>query len=391
MKKISDPSTQMDPQKGEDCMFRNASVFVTQPHLPPLQEFIPYLEKIWSSKVLTNCGPFHEQLEEALCKHLEVEHIALFANGTLALMTALQSLRIAGEVITTPYSFIATSHALLWNGIKPVFVDIDPITLNIDPEKIEAVITPHTTAIMPVHCYGHPCDVDAIQKIADAYNLKIIYDAAHAFGVKRHSGSVLKCGDLSVLSFHATKVYNTFEGGAIVCPDHKTKVRIDQLKNFGHVGEINVVATGINGKMSEFNAALGLLQLKYIDEAIARRRLIDAAYRKGLNEVKGIQCLGDSGETIANYAYFPILVNEDYPISRDDLYQAMKNVGVHPRRYFYPLISEFPMYRGLPSAHRDNLPHATEASRKVLCLPIYPDLPMEIVDKICEFISNQGR
>lgn len=368
----------------------NENVFVTQPHLPPLQEFIPYLEEIWSSKVLTNCGPFHEQLEQALCEHLGVEHLALFANGTLALVTALLSLRISGEVITTPYSFVATSHSLLWNGIKPVFVDIDPKTLNIDPEKIEAAITPHTTAIMPVHCYGHPCDVDAIQKIADTYNLKVIYDAAHAFGVQCHCGSVLNHGDLSVLSFHATKVFNTFEGGAIVCPDIKTKVRIDQLKNFGHVGEVNVVAPGINGKMSEFNAALGLLQLKYIDDAIARRRIIDATYRERLREVQGIHCLGDSGEMVANYAYFPILVNNDYPISRDDLYQAMKDRGIYPRRYFYPLISEFPMYRGLPSAHRDNLPHATEAARKVLCLPIYPDLPLGVVDEICGLIRGQA-
>lgn len=370
-------------------MSRNADIFVTQPFLPPLEEFIPYLEKIWSSRVLTNCGVFHTQLEEALCGYLGVEHVALFANGTLALVTALQSLRISGEVITTPYSFVATSHALLWNGIKPVFVDIDPRTLNMDPGRIEAAITPHTTAIMPVHCYGHPCDVDAIQSIADTYNLKVIYDAAHAFGVQCHRGSVLKYGDLSVLSFHATKVFNTFEGGAIVCPDKKTKVRIDQLKNFGHVGEVNVVAPGINGKMSEFNAALGVLQLKYIDDAIARRGIIDAAYRERLAGVQGIQCLGDSGEKVANYAYFPILVDSNYPVGRDDLYSAMKVRGIHPRRYFYPLISEFPMYRGLPSADRHNLPHATEAARKVLCLPIYPDLSLDIVDEICSLIGGQ--
>jgi len=243
-------------------------IFVTKPNLPPLEEFIPYLEKIWENKWLTNNGPFHEQLEKAICEYLGVEYISLFTNGTIALVTALQSLRITGEVITTPYSFVATSHSLLWNGIKPVFVDIDPQTLNLDPSKIEAAITPHTTAIMPVHCYGHPCDVKAIQKIAENYNLKIIYDAAHAFGVKDDNGSILKYGDLSVLSFHATKVFNTFEGGAIVSPDLKTKNRIDQLKNFGFVDEVTVVAPGINGKMSEFNGALGLLQLKYIDQAI---------------------------------------------------------------------------------------------------------------------------
>jgi len=363
--------------------------YVTQPYLPPLEEFIPYLEKIWDSKILTNGGPFHHQLEQALCDHLGVKHISLFTNGTIALVTALQALRITGEVITTPYSFVATSHSLLWNGIKPVFVDIDQNTLNLDPSKIEAAITPQTTAIMPVHCYGHPCDVEAIQKIADNYNLKVIYDAAHAFGVEVANGSVLNYGDLSVLSFHATKVFNTFEGGAIVCPDAKTKVRIDQLKNFGHVGEVTVVAPGINGKMSEFNAALGLLQLKFINQALLRRNEIDAVYREQLKVVKGIRCLKDAGETTANYAYFPILVESDYPISRDDLYQKLKENDIHPRRYFYPLISDFPMYRGLPSAHRENLPMAAKAAQKVLCLPIYPDLDISVVDEITRFIASQ--
>lgn len=360
--------------------------YVTQPFLPPLEEFMPYLEKIWANKILTNNGPFHQQLERELCDYLGVEHIALFTNGTIALVTALQSLRITGEVITTPYSFVATSHSLLWNGIKPVFVDIEPDSLNIDPKKIEAAITPQTTAILAVHCYGHPCNVDAIQRIADTYNLKVIYDAAHAFGVKCHCGSVLKHGDLSVLSLHATKVFNTFEGGAIICPDLKTKIRIDQLKNFGHVGETNVVATGINGKMSEFNAALGLLQLKYIDKAIQKRKEIDNAYRKGLAGIKGVHCVGDSGELIANYAYFPILIGSEYPLDRDGLYEKMKENGVHPRRYFYPLISEFPMYRGLPSSYRDNLPVANQVASQVLSLPIYPDLSLEKVDEICRFI-----
>lgn len=363
-------------------------IYVTQPYLPPLEEFIPYLEQIWENKILTNGGPFHQQLEKALCEYLGVEHIALFTNGTIALVTALQVLRVTGEVITTPYSFVATSHSLLWNGIKPVFVDINPDTLNLDPSKIEAAITPQTTAIMPVHCYGHPCDVEAIQKIADNYNLKVIYDAAHAFGVKDEKGSILNHGDMSVLSFHATKVFNTFEGGAIVCPDAKTKVRIDQLKNFGHVGETTVVAPGINGKMSEFNAALGLLQLKHLEKAIARRGEIDAAYREQLKEIKGIHCLNDAGEKTANYSYFPVLVDSDYPITRDELYQKLKENGIHPRRYFYPLISDFPMYRGLPSAHRENLPVATKAAQEVLCLPIYPDLEMEIVEKITQFIAG---
>jgi len=365
------------------------NIYVTQPYLPPLEEFIPYLEKIWENKILTNGGPFHQQLEKALCEYLGVEHIALFTNGTIALVTALQALRVTGEVITTPYSFVATSHSLLWNGIKPVFVDIDPNTLNLDPARIEVAITPQTKAIMPVHCYGHPCDVEAIQKIADNYNLKVIYDAAHAFGVEDENGSVLNHGDLSVLSFHATKVFNTFEGGAIVCPDAKTKVRIDQLKNFGHVGETTVVAPGINGKMSEFNAALGLLQLKYVDQAIARRKEIDAAYRERLAGVKWIRCLPDSGEKVANYSYFPIMIEAGYPISRDDLYQKLKEHGIHPRRYFYPLISDFPMYRGLPSSHRENLPLATVAAQQVLCLPIYPDLEMSVIDEITRFIAAQ--
>lgn len=364
-------------------------IYVTQPYLPPLEEFMPYLRQIWDSKILTNGGAFHEQLEKELCDHLGVEYISLFTNGTIALVTALQSLRITGEVITTPYSFVATSHSLLWNGIRPVFVDIDPLTLNIDPKKIEAAITPQTTAILAVHCYGQPCDVDAIQEIADTYNLKVIYDAAHAFGVRCHCGSVLNHGDLAVLSFHATKVFTTFEGGAIVCPDAKTKVRIDHLKNFGFAGETTVVAPGINGKMSEFNAALGLLQLKHIDKAIARRKVIDCAYREKLRSVSGIRCLDNSGKQYPNYAYFPILVKPEYPISRDGLYQLMKDQDINPRRYFYPLISEFPMYRGLSSAHSDNLPVATVAARQVLCLPIYPDLALEVVESICDLIASQ--
>jgi len=365
------------------------TVFVTQPFLPPLEEFIPYLEQIWDSRVLTNGGQFHARLEHALCEYLGVDYISLFTNGTIALVTALQSLRITGEVITTPYSFVATSHSLIWNGIKPVFVDIYPHTLNLDPGKIESAITPKTTAIMPVHCYGHPCDVSAIKKIADNYNLKVIYDAAHAFGVRDDSGSILRHGDLSVLSFHATKVFNTFEGGAIVCPDEKTKLHIDKLKNFGHEGEVNVVAPGINGKMSEFNAGLGLLQLKYVDYAIARREVIDKLYRDKLRGVKGVRCLNDAGEVCANYAYFPILVDSDYPLTRDELYQFLKDNNIHPRRYFYPLISEFSMYRSLPSAGTANLPVATEAAKQVLCLPIYPDLDLGMVEEIAGLIARQ--
>jgi dTDP-4-amino-4,6-dideoxygalactose transaminase len=370
-------------------MSKNKPIYVTQPHLPPLEEFVPYLQQIWDTKMLTNSGPFHYQLEQRLCEYLDVEHLALFTNGTVALVTALQALRIAGEVITTPYSFVATAHSLLWNGIKPVFVDIDPDTFNLDPDKIEAAITPHTTAILPVHCYGRPCDVDAIQRIAENYNLRVIYDAAHAFGVRRDGGSLLKYGDLSVLSFHATKVFNTFEGGAIVCHDARTKLHIDHLKNFGFVDEVTIVAPGINGKMSEFNAALGLLQLRHIDHAIARRREIDAAYRERLGDVKGIRCVQNAGEKIPNFAYFPILVEADYPISRDALYQKLRDHDIYARRYFFPLISEHPMYRGLPSAHPDNLPVAMETSRRILCLPIYPALETAQVETITRLIAAQ--
>lgn len=363
-------------------------IYVTQPFMPPLGEFIPYLEKIWDGKLITNGGPFHQQLENELCNYLGVNNISLFANGTLALVTALQALRITGEVITTPYSFVATSHSLMWNGIKPVFVDIDPVTLNLDPTKIEAAITPQTTAILPVHCYGRPCDVDAIQKIADTYNLKVIYDSAHAFGVKCHCGSILNHGDLSVLSFHATKVFNTFEGGAIVCPDAKTKQRIDHLKNFGFVDEVTVVAPGINGKMSEINAAFGLLQLKHVDAAIARRKEIDGAYRAGLKNVNGITCLnGDNIEGL-NYSYFPILVQPEYPLSRDELYEKLKINKIFARRYFYPLISDFSMYRSIPSALSDNIPVASRAADQVLCLPIYPALSAEDQQRIIDMIRE---
>jgi len=362
------------------------SIYVTQPYLPPLEEFIPYLEQIWASRILTNMGPFHEQLEKALCEHLGVEHLALFANGTLALVTALQALRINGEVITTPFSFVATAHSLLWSGIRPVFVDIDPHTLNLDPRRIEAAITPQTTAILPVHCYGNPCDVDAIGAIADRYNLKVIYDAAHAFGVWDHGGSVLKHGDLSVLSFHATKVFNTFEGGAIVCPDARTKLHIDKLKNFGFVNETTVVATGINGKMHEFSAALGLLQLKHVGEALARRRRIDHAYRELLKGMPGINCVGRAGQKVANCAFFPVLVGPEYPLSRDHLYDRLRENNIYGRRYFYPLISEFPMYRALPSARRSNLPVASALAERVLCLPIYPGLTDAQVDEIAAIV-----
>lgn len=378
----------VDPYLKDGRASNAEPIYVTRPELPPLEEFVPYLEKIWASRVLTNGGPYHQQLEQALCDYLGIKHLALFSNGTTALITALQSLRITGEVITTPYSFVATSHSLLWNGIEPVFVDIDPDTLNLDPAKIEAAITPRTTAIMPVHCYGHPCQVEALQKIADNYNLKLIYDAAHAFGVEDANGSVLRHGDLSVLSFHATKVFNTFEGGAIVCPDATTKLRIDRLKNFGFVDEVTVVSHGINGKMSEINAALGLLQLRYVDQAIARRREVDALYRECLKDVTGIHCQQDAGETKANYSYFPILVTPEYSLSRDELYLRLKEHNIYARRYFYPLITDYPMYRRLASASNENLPVANLVAQQVLCLPIYPGLEesdqKQVIDLILE-------
>lgn len=361
-------------------------IYVTQPLLPPLEEFIPYLEKIWGNKILTNGGPFHHQLEQALCDYLGVKYISLFTNGTLALITALQALRITGEVITTPYSFVATAHSLLWNGIKPVFVDIDPVTFNIDPDKIEAAITPQTTAIMPVHCYGRPCEVQRIAQIADNYGLKVIYDAAHAFGVQAEGISVLNYGDLSVLSFHATKIFNTFEGGAIICHDAKTKQRIDNLKNFGIVDEVTVAAPGINGKMSEINAAFGLLQLKGIDAALELRQAVDVRYRAGLAAVEGIRCWTDTSPA-TNYAYFPILVQPDFPLRRDELYRTLQENQIFGRRYFYPLISDFPMYRGMPSAAPANLPVAKKVADQVICLPIYPGLEASQIDTIVSIIS----
>ncbi|MET3132127.1 dTDP-4-amino-4,6-dideoxygalactose transaminase [Oxalobacteraceae bacterium GrIS 1.11] len=363
-------------------------IFVTEPSLPPLNEFMPYLEKIWESKWLTNAGPFHQQLEQELADYLGVKHLALFTNATIALVTALQALRISGEVITTPYSFVATAHSLLWNGIKPVFVDIDPLTFNLDPKKIEAAITPQTTAIFPVHVYGTPCNVEEIERIADTYGLKVIYDAAHAFGVTHKGGSVLNYGDLSVLSFHATKVFNTFEGGAIICPDAKTKQRIDHLKNFGIADETTVVAPGINGKMNEVQAAFGLLQLKHVDLVLERRAAIAARYRANLASVPGISLPAIAEDCRPNNSYFPVFVEADYPLCRDDLYAYLQTQNIMSRRYFYPLISEFPMYRGLPSARPDLLPVAHHVADRVLCLPIFPDLPLEQVDRICDILRR---
>ena len=362
--------------------------FVTQPFLPPLSELLPSLEKIWETRILTNGGPFHQELEAELCRYLGVKYVSLFTNATVALITALQALKISGEVITTPFSFVATSHSLLWNNITPVFVDIDKQTLNLDPTKIEAAITSKTTAIMPVHCYGNPCDVDAIELIARKYNLKVIYDAAHAFGVECHCGSVLNHGDLSVLSFHATKVFNTFEGGAIVSPNLEMKTQIDYLKNFGIDGETSVIEAGINGKMSEFNAALGLLQLKYIDDLIEQRKQIALTYQSQLQRVTGIQVVGPFDQIKANYSYFPILITDEYRMSRDELYESLKSIGINTRRYFYPLISEFPIYQNLPSSDKSNHPEAFNLSNQILCLPIFPGIQTSVVKKVCALIAG---
>lgn len=366
----------------------NPEIYVTRPYLPPIDELIPLLREIWDSRVLTNSGPFHEELEAELASFLNVPYISLFSNGTLALITALQSLRVTGEVITTPYSFVATAHSLLWQGVKPVFVDIDKHTLNINPKLIEAAITPRTTAILPVHCYGNICDVDSIKAIADTYNLRVIYDACHAFGVKTSRGSILTAGDLSVLSFHATKVFNTFEGGAIVSPSLSMKNRIDHLKNFGFDGELSVIGPGINGKMSEFNAALGLVQLKHFNEIIEKRKKIDEHYRCEIASITGLKCLEKQEDVYTNYSYFAIKVMKDYPLSRDALYDKLKSNGIYTRRYFYPLISDFPMYANLPSAEPGNLPISRETSGSILCLPIYPDLSEQDQEKIISLLRN---
>jgi len=364
-------------------------ITVTSPLLPSLDDFLPYLQDIWNRKWLTNNGYYHQELEKALCDYLGIKYISLFTNGTLPLITALQSLRITGEVITTPYSFVATTHSLWWNGIKPVFVDIEPETCNIDPAKIEAAITPKTTAIMPVHVYGYPGDIKSIREIADKYGLKVIYDAAHAFGVRVNGKSILDAGEMSTLSFHATKVYNTIEGGALICRDEQTKKRIDYLKNFGFADETTVVAPGINAKMDEIRSAYGLLELKKVDDAIEARKRIALQYREALKDVSGIGYLEDIPGVRHNYAYFPIFVDsEQYGMTRDELYFKMKEFNILGRRYFYPLISTFSTYRGLESAKTENLPVATKIADSVICLPIYADLKNEDIEKVINVIKN---
>ena len=365
-------------------------ITVTSPLLPDLDEFHKLLQQIWDSKWITNNGSFHKQLEAALAEYLKVPYVSLFTNGTLPLITALQALRINGEVITTPYSFVATTHSIWWNGCRPVFVDIEEETCGIDPDKIEAAITPKTTAIMPVHCYGKPVKMKQIQEIADKYGLKVIYDAAHAFGVEVDGESVLKAGDMSTLSFHATKVYNTLEGGALVVQDEQTKKRIDYLKNFGFAGETEVVAPGINSKVDEVRCAYGLLNLKQIDDAIAKRQQVAQAYRVALRNVPGVRFFEDMPGVRHNYSYFPIFINEkEYGMSRDELYFKLRENDIWGRRYFYPLISTFSTYRGLPSASPANLPVATKIANEVICLPMHHGISNSDIDKIVNHIVNK--
>jgi len=361
----------------------NAPIYITKPYLPPLNEFIPYLEKIWDSRVLTNNGPFHQELEQRLCEYLEVPYVSLFANGTLALLTALQALNIKGEVITTPFSFVATTHALWWNNIKPVFVDIEPETHTLDPQKIEAAVTPETSAILPVHVYGYPCRIEAIEEIAGRHGLKVIYDAAHCFGAKYKGSHLAAFGDLSVLSFHATKVFNTFEGGAIVCHTPKMKEHIDNLKNFGFRGETTVVEPGINAKMNEFQAALGLLQMNYLSQAIAERKAIFETYQYELSNIKGLTLPKLPADLEHNFAYYPVLIDGPaFGKTREQVYEALRGIGVFARRYFYPLISDFSPYNALPSANGSKLQQATQIAEQVLCLPIYPGLENAVMEKI---------
>lgn len=376
------------------------TITVTSPLLPNLDDFTAELKKIWDSKWITNNGSYHKQLEAALAEYLKVPYVSLFTNGTLPLMTALQALRITGEVITTPYSFVATTHSIWWNGCKPVFVDIDPATGDMDPNKIEAAITPRTTAIMPVHVYGKPCDTKAIQDIADKYGLKVIYDAAHAFGVEvpaeeygleaydgKGLAGILNAGDMSTLSFHATKVYNTIEGGALITHDEKTKKRIDYLKNFGIADEVTVVGPGINSKMDEMRSAYGLLNLKQVDAAIEARHQVAIKYREALCDVEGITFFDDMPGVKHNYSYFPIFIDaEKYGMTRDELYFKMKSANVLGRRYFYPLISEFTTYRGLDSAAPENLPNAHKMADSVICLPMHHALSDEDIQRTLDCI-----
>ena len=372
----------MDPRN----VTPKSPLYVTQPSLPPLEDLLPLLQDIWDRRILTNGGPFHQQLERELSKFLGVDHLSLFSNGTLALVTALQAQGIRGEVITTPFSFVATAHSLLWNGLRPVFADIDPVTLTLDPDRVEALIGPDTAAILPVHVYGIPCDVARLQQVAHRHGVKLIYDAAHAFDVRDAGGSVLRHGDMSILSFHATKVFTTFEGGALVCRDAATKAHVDHLKNFGFTDEVTVVAAGINAKMNELQAAIGLLQLKQVETMRLRRQRIDQTYREALAGVPGIECIAPSADATSNYGYFPVRVGAGHRRTRDQLYEYLRSQDVIVRRYFYPLISDFPMYRDLPSAAPANLPVAHAVAGEILCLPIHAQMDPQAARRVAELI-----
>lgn len=367
------------------------NIYVTEPSLPPLAEFIPYLEKIWENKWLTNCGEFHQEFEAELTKYLGVKYVSLFTNGMIALQVGLQALRITGEVITTPFTFVATTHAIHWNNCKPVFCDIEPETFTMDPARVESLITPQTTAIMPVHVYGNPCRHEALQKIADNYGLKLFYDAAHVFGVRQNGVSVCNYGDLSMLSFHATKVFNTFEGGALVTNDLRMKQRIDFLKNFGIADEVTVIGPGSNGKMDEFRAAFGLLQLQKVDGEIEKRKKVAERYRDALKDIPGITMQFDLPDVQHNYAYFPIRINaQKYGMNRDELYEKLRTNNIMSRRYFYPLCSEFPGYQGLPSASAANLPVATKVAQEILCLPMFAELGLVEQDHVIKALLGRA-
>ena len=361
---------------------------VTKPFLPPLEEITPYLERMWDSGILSNGGPIHAELEHALGQLFGVEHVSLFCNATIALIVAQKALGIDGQIITTPYSFVATSHAIQWMNNIPVFADIDSVSLNLDPTCVEAAITETTAAIMPLHCYGNTCAVDEIKRLADRYDLKVIYDACHSFGVEDQGGSVLRYGDISVVSFHATKVFNTFEGGMVVSADAQTKAKVDHLKNFGFVSETSVVEVGINGKMSEFNAAVGLAQLRHLPEIMAARKKVDHLYRDRLRDIRGISCLQIVGQAVRNYAYFPIFVADDFALTRDELYDLLKQEGIYGRRYFFPLIPEFETYASSMPNPSASLPVACDASRRVICLPMHAELQDEEVERVCGVIQK---
>jgi dTDP-4-amino-4,6-dideoxygalactose transaminase len=364
-------------------------VFVTRPYLPELSDFVKYLEQIWARKILSNDGPFHQELEQALASYFQVPHISLFANGMLALMAALKALEVEGEVITTPFSFPASTHCLSWCGLAPVFSDIERGTFTLDPEKIEQCITPRTRAILPVHVYGNPCRVQEIEDIAERHGLKVLYDAAHAFGVNYQGESLLNQGDASMLSFHATKIFNTFEGGAVVCKDYAVKKRMDTLRNHGIADEVTIEVPGLNAKMNEVQAAMGLLQLKDVDKRIQKLEALANLYRGLLGECPGLSLGHDMPGVRHNYSYFPVLIDEaEFGMTRDSVYHELKKQGIYSRRYFYPLISDLPTYRHLPSANKSNLSNAQLISGQILCLPIYADLEASMVERICDSIAT---